>query len=380
MNVLVISNNYPSKTQPNNGAFVYNLMQELAEGNQITIIAPFKITDVFKKSVGSYGKEKCTVKRPLYLSMGRRKIGSLDLEKTGNYLYEKAVIRSLKKLKVKPDIVYTHFLKNAFPVLEYCRENHIPLVIASGESTYDTWKSQNSRKKEKLKKQVDHVICVADKNKEKLKQLGFSEDKLTVIPNAVNYGLFKPLDKETCKTKLGIDKDKFVVGFVGHFIHRKGPDRIVDALIKLNDRDITLVCVGGKGKIKENDVSKILAPVPNYQLAEIYNAFDVFVLPTLNEGHCNVIEEAKACCVPVISSKGTSVEKQISEDTGILIDPLDIDEMALAIKELKEDGRKLNEMKESLNKLRGENSLAMRAQKINLLLVKFVQNTYKEKN
>ena len=70
-----------------------------------------------------------------------------------------------------------------------------------------------------------------------------------------------------------------------------------------------------------------LPPMPNSKLNDIYNAFDVFVLPTLSEGHCNVIEEAKACGVPIISSKGTSVENQINEQTGLLVDPLNISEI-----------------------------------------------------
>src|SRR5699024_5202363 len=113
------------------------------------------------------------------------------------------------------------------------------------------------------------------------------------------------------------------VGFIGHFIHRKGPNRIIEAIESLHDKDIKFVCVGGKGKLKPNSFTRKMDPVPNYQLPEIYNAFDVFVLPTLNEGHCNVIEEAKACGIPIISSKGTSAEEQIDASTGVLVDPLD---------------------------------------------------------
>lgn len=71
--------------------------------------------------------------------------------------------------------------------------------------------------------------------------------------------------------------------------------------------------------------------MPSHRLVEIFNAFDVFVLPTLHEGHCNVIEEAMACGIPVLSSKGTSVEEQIKDGKGILVDPRNIDEIASSI-------------------------------------------------
>lgn len=60
-------------------------------------------------------------------------------------------------------------------------------------------------------------------------------------------------------------------------------------------------------RLEINSFTKEIKPVSNYQLPEICNAFDVFVLPTLHEWHCNVIEEAKACEIPIISSRKTSV-------------------------------------------------------------------------
>src|SRR5690606_29249014 len=75
-------------------------------------------------------------------------------------------------------------------------------------------------------------------------------------------------------------------------------------------------------------------PQPNNALPSIINAFDIFVLPTLAEGHCNVIEEVKACCVPIISSQGTTVEQQLSGGQGVLVNPLSIDELSQAIQEL----------------------------------------------
>ena len=57
--IAIISHNYPSKSMPQNGAFVYNLVQELNSTQNIIVIAPFKITDIFKKKHDSYGSERC---------------------------------------------------------------------------------------------------------------------------------------------------------------------------------------------------------------------------------------------------------------------------------------------------------------------------------
>lgn len=374
MNILISTNIYPSKYEPNYGAFLYNLMQELARWNEITIIAPLKAHKLLKSTQSTYGNEACNVLRPLFISFSNRKFLGFNSGIISNYCFSITVKRTLNKTQFRPDIVYVHFLVNAVPVLDYVEKNKIPLVVASGESTYSGWENESIDIKNRFNKLVSHIICVSRENKIQLNKLGVDKNKLTVIPNAVNYELFKPLDKIVCKRKLGLDTNKFIVGFIGHFIHRKGPNRIIAAIETLNDDSIQLVCVGSKGKLKPNNFTTELAPVPNYQLPEIYNAFDVFVLPTLHEGHCNVIEEAKACGIPIISSKGTSVEEQIDENTGILVNPLNNADIASAISEMKSDINKRNLLSNNLLKKRGENSIQARARKINNILEMIVNN------
>lgn len=368
MNILVVSGNYPSEHNPNNGAFVYNLMQELASNNSITVISPQKRNK--NKKATSYGEEKCKVIRPRYFSFSNKQVFNFNTSILTSFSYKRAVTNGLKLYAEKPEVVYTHFLNNAIAVLDYVIANKLPLVIASGESTYDSWSLVSKNDQERLKNNFSHIICVSQENKEQLSKLGFDSTKMSVIPNAVNYNLFQPLNKTEAKNELEINKDKFVVGFIGHFIHRKGPNRIIDAIEKLDDRDIILVCVGGKGVLKKNTFTKILAPVANFELPKVYNSFDVFVLPTLHEGSCNVIEEAKACAIPVISSKGTSVEEQVDESIGVLVDPLNVEEIALAIQKLKTDVSLRKSMEKALLNRRGENSIENRAKKINLILQK----------
>ncbi len=373
MNIVVISDNYPSSQIPNQGAFVYNLLQELSCYHSITIIAPFKIHDLFiAKSKGGYGLEKCRVLRPLYFSFGKRKLFGLNVRNWGTASRNKAVERILNRLSVKPDLIYAHFLYNGRSALPYIIKHNIPLVIASGESSYSELLKVMNNQIKNLRNYTSHFICVSEKNKTGLMEAGFNESKMTIIPNAVDYSLFKPLDKKQCKEKFGISQDKFVVGFVGHFIHRKGPNRIIEAIQQLADPDIQLICVGGKGNLTSNDFTKVIPPLANYQLPEIYNSFDIFVLPTLNEGHCNVIEEAKACCLPIISSLGTSVEKQIDNSIGILINPLDINAIATSIKYLKENQSAREIMINNLKTKIGEQSLKNRAKRINELLNEIV--------
>lgn len=377
MNIVVISDNYPSNRTPNRGAFVYNLVQELSYHHSITVIAPFKAHDLLKsKYKGGYGVERCKVYRPLYFSFGNKKILGIDVRKWGSFSRNMSVDQCLNKLPFKPDLIYSHFIYNGVSALPYLKKHSTPLVIASGESSYSELLTRLHQQIQDLKDYTNHFICVSEKNKNGLIDSGFDEARMSVIPNAVDYSLFKPLDKDTCKEKLGIPKHKFVVGFVGHFIHRKGPNRIIEAIMQLADNNIQLVCAGGKEDLTPNNFTKAIPPVPNYQLPEIYNAFDIFVLPTLNEGHCNAIEEAKACCIPIVSSLGTSVEMQVDNSIGILINPLKTNEIAEAIRELKNNSLLRQSMAESLKLKRGEYALKNRALKISSIL----EHVTKEQN
>lgn len=371
MNITVVSSNYPSAKFPNRGAFVYNLMQLLADKHNIDIIAPFKFHYFIKKNKESYGKEKCKVTRPGYLSLSQKNILGLNTGNLSIKSYNKSVLGVLKKKKIIPDLIYAHFLSNAFAALEYVKEHNIPLIIASGESTYKSWKNYSFDLRNQLIESVSHIICVSNENYHQLIDLGFDENKMTIIPNAVDYNKFAPLNRNECKIQIGANTEKFSVGFIGHFIERKGPNRIIQAIQDLNDEEIELICVGDSAdKLIHNSFTKVINSVPNYKLPIIYNSFDVFVLPTLHEGHCNVIEEAKAVGIPIISSKGTSVEEQINESVGILVDPLNINEIAQAIAYLKNDSSLRVVMKDNLIRLRGSNSLEERAEKINNIIVK----------
>ena len=72
------------------------------------------------------------------------------------------------------------------------------------------------------------------------------------------------------------------------------------------------------------------------------NASDVFVLPTLQEGCCNVVVGAMACGLPVISSNLPFNWDVLNTDNSIMVDPLNVEEIKQAIIKLR-DNIKLRE-------------------------------------
>jgi glycosyltransferase involved in cell wall biosynthesis len=62
------------------------------------------------------------------------------------------------------------------------------------------------------------------------------------------------------------------------------------------------------------------------------NAADVFCLPSLREGHPNVVMEALACGTPVVASDVGAVSEILSSETGLLVPPANAQRLAEALR------------------------------------------------
>lgn len=195
-----------------------------------------------------------------------------------------------------------------------------------------------------------HVICISNS----VRQLGlnnaiFSDSKSIVInkgsSNGVNLDLFKR-DKINQEAKAEFIqkyqlKDKFVFGFVGRVIDRKGVNELYIVFDELSKQhpEMVLLMIGPyeKSQLKdpkiqfnyENHTNIISLGKINQEEIPLYmTLMDVFVLPAWWEGFGNVLIQAAAVNVPVISTTGTGTVDAVEDGfNGILI-PV-ADELAL---------------------------------------------------
>jgi glycosyltransferase involved in cell wall biosynthesis len=340
MNILVITPDYPDKYKVHY-PFVKQLVDEFArQGHHCYVIAPYSIT----KNKRRYQEEEnvsdnITIYRPNHLSFSNYRIGKF----CPSLLFrQKAINRAFRRLPIKPDVVYCHFWESALEGYQYAKKNSLPLFVASGESSISTL-LQNKYVPTDLKEYVSGVVCVSTKNKEESISLGLTtEEKCFVKPNAVNSELFRKLNKEACRKKLGLPLDVFIISFVGSFIERKGANRVGSAIKSLSGAPVYSI-FAGRGNV-EPDCENILfkGSLRHEIIPEYLNASDVFVLPTLAEGCCNAIVEAMACGLPIISSNRPFNWDVLNDSNSIMIDPESIQEIANAIKVLRDNPEKRN--------------------------------------
>lgn len=166
----------------------------------------------------------------------------------------------------------------------------------------------------------DKIIAVSTQTKEELvTYLNIPEHKISVIGCGVDER-FRPLAR-------GAGGERPVIGYLGALSSNKRLDYLMSALAHVvrkqpSLRARLLIC-GAKGRQLEElkrfaEVVNLSAEVefmgfiPDEQLVETYNSFDVFVLPSEREGFGLPILEAQRCGVPVIIREDAHIPAEVS--------------------------------------------------------------------
>jgi glycosyltransferase involved in cell wall biosynthesis len=122
--------------------------------------------------------------------------------------------------------------------------------------------------------------------------------------------------------------------FVGTMEPRKNVARLVEAFERLGDVDAELVLVGpdGWGDLPPANARRLGFVAPE-ALRGLYAAADVVAYPSIREGFGLPVLEAMAQGAAVVTSATTSTA-EVAGDTGLLVDPLDVDDIAGALQRL----------------------------------------------
>ncbi len=134
---------------------------------------------------------------------------------------------------------------------------------------------------------ADRIICVSQQLKDRL---WWNRTKTHVVPSGVDTSVFCPVSKDEARAKLGwANHEKVVVSSAGTDPARKRLD-LVHAAVRVAQEscgNIRLVVLDGRTEHKD--------------LPELFSAADCFLLTSDWEGSPNVVKEAMACSLPIVS-------------------------------------------------------------------------------
>lgn len=183
-------------------------------------------------------------------------------------------------------------------------------------------KSQIVLKLQKLVLQVVKRIIVTTKYGIKLlTDYGISKEKIIVIPNAVDINRFRPSQKKgKLKLQFGFKETQMLILSVCRLHPSKRLDDLILAFTetkKMVKKDLHLLIVGSGPDLERlKRISKtvginrnivFLGRISNEKIHEVYQAADLFVLPSSHETFGIAILEAMAAGVPAIVARSGGI-------------------------------------------------------------------------
>ena len=258
-------------------------------------------------------------------------------------------------------LIHTNYWLSAWAGLELQKTTGIQLVHTYHSLGAVKYQSQvgipeiaNTRLKveREILERANCVIATSPQEQETLRSLVSTRGQIEVIPCGTDINNFRLTSKANARATLKLGSHENVVLYVGRFDERKGIETLVRAIALLKEqnlRNLKLVIVGGSSANmpdgeERNRIEKIVdelglrestlfaGRIGHDTLPLYYTAADVCVIPSHYEPFGLVAIEAMACGVPVIASNVGGLKFTIiPEETGLLVEPKDVEAFASGI-------------------------------------------------
>lgn len=227
-----------------------------------------------------------------------------------------------------------------------CEKLDIPFFIEK-----DTTALNFRLKKDAIQNSQISAIVASKWMKDKIEQSPIWKDKkVYLVPFGINQELFKPNNIIESKRKLGISPNKFVIFFRSDKSKFKGLETIKQLLSTIkNKNDFTIVTVGETGLLKEfkskYEILEYGWLKDDQELVKLYQACDIFLMPSTQEAFGMMAIEAMSCAKTVLVLNGTSLPDVINApECGIAVESQNFTEEFIRLfhnpQELIERGKK----------------------------------------
>lgn len=182
------------------------------------------------------------------------------------------------------------------------------------------------------------IIAVSHSLSNAMLRAGLDEEKVCVIPNAVDTDLFCTKERTEVRRQYQLPMDTPIIVSVGSMEKRKGYHDLVKAFAELKKSipHAMLVIAGGgvrygrgypemiEKQILELGIQssvRLLGSIPPTEIPGWLQAANVFALATYHEGCCNSVLEALGCGLPVVATKAGDNAKYIRDgENGYIVD------------------------------------------------------------
>ena len=337
MNILFVSNYYPSSDRPQFCIFIQQQAQALISlGHNVEVIVPFntyrlneKIVKKEVSDVSVYYSEYFTLYKQIFSYLALRRNVSIfeqffdftQYDVISIHMFDEFTLRIFtwiaQKYKVKL-VIHFHGLSILY-------DYPIPLLVR-------VLQHRGNHVLKSLIGKADAVVGVSDKVCERAKYY-LSNDRVYTVYNGVNTSLFTPSAQKY---------DNYTIVSVASFKKIKGNHYLIKAVKLLtdtySDETIRLYLVGYgpeeeslNALVKELNMENIVRMIGYIEYKEVANIVrqcDVFVMPSYYEALGCAYLEAMACKIPVIGCWNQGIDEIIIDGiNGMLVQPHNVEQI-----------------------------------------------------
>ncbi|MCD4795754.1 MAG: glycosyltransferase family 4 protein [Candidatus Cloacimonetes bacterium] len=355
MKVLLI-NHFPLQGS-GSGIYTMNIAQELVkEGHEVFVIDidnqydtsdyPFRRRTIICDKTKNANPDM-EFNFPCFTTHPRSTLTYYDISDEDLKKYVEKFIEITKEVVAdfKPDVIHAqHLWITPYAALK----SGIPYVITVHGTDLMGFKKDERYHKYALEgaNNARKIITISRQvHNDTLDHYKLPEEKLVLNPNGFDDGIFriKNVNKEELFKKFGLDiVPEKLVSFVGKFTDFKGIDILIKAARKITDEIPEVVfALAGDGQLMP-DMKKLKAELKldnvhflghqtQIDVASLYNAADVSVVPSRIEPFGLVAIEALACGTPVVATRAGGLPDFVNDEIGQLVEMENPEALADAI-------------------------------------------------
>ncbi|WP_298435836.1 glycosyltransferase [Geobacter sp.] len=249
--------------------------------------------------------------------------------------------------RVRPDIVHSHLLDSNFYSALACMSRSVPHICTEHGDVSLKNTAATKVKYGTISLCSRFVVCVSDAVRENASRVVLNRNKLKTIYNGI---LFFEKNTSSFRGEFNIPDGAVIVGNVGNLYPVKGQKHLIRAfseLLRSCSADVYLVIVGRGGErdnllglVRDQGIPKERVLLTGFRndIQNIMNTFDLYVQPSLSEGHPLAVLEAMSLGIPVIATAVGGVPEIIGEDKfGTLVIPASWEDLDRAMREFFRD-------------------------------------------
>lgn len=269
--------------------------------------------------------------------------------------------RAIKQIlrTFRPEVVHTHSAKAGVLGRLAAWSLGVPAIVHTVHGApfhpYQSWPARRTFQACEwyAARHCHALISVADAMTDLMVAAGVApREKFTTIYSGMEVDPFLQADEHRPQMRhsLGYEPQHVVIGKIARLFHLKGHDDVISAareVVRQND-NVRFLFIGDgilrealTGQIADAGLTKYFqfaGLVPPRRIAEYLGAMDVLVHTSLREGLARALPQALLSGKPVVSYDVDGArEVCISDETGFLIPPRDIDQLSAKLTRLAAD-------------------------------------------